>query len=265
MRRAVCPPAWVPVVALVLAACTTSPQAPPSASPTPPATSATAAPTPTPTTTPSPSPSDTAAADGADARIAPVGEAQWARIRAAGMARTGCPVTRTDLRRVEINHWGFDGAVHRGVLVVNADVASSVARIFTELYDARFPIRRMKPLEEYGGDNEKSMADDNTAAYNCRSATQQNSPPLKSPHANGRAVDVNPFENPWQDPRCAPCWSPSDRYGTVREGKGVIVEGGVAWSAFTSEGWIWQDIDVKDYMHFDTGYPSKPFTGSSRP
>lgn len=186
--------------------------------------------------------------------------AQWSRITAAGMARPGCPATRTDLRRVEINHWGFDGAVHRGVLVVRSDVAESVARIFTELFDARFPIRSMRPLEDFGGDNERSMAADNTAAYNCRSATQQNAPPLKSPHANGRAVDVNPLENPWQDPRCAPCWSPrATTHGTNRTGAGVIVQGGVVWTAFTREGWIWQDIDVKDYMHFDTGYPSKPF------
>ncbi len=243
-----------------LAACTTSPPAPgsTSAAPTSSSPAASATPTPDPTSaSPSPSPSTPSTAD---ARIVPVGVEQWARIKAAGMARRGCPAGRTDLRRVEVNHWGFDGEVHRGVLVVRADVAPSVARIFTELFDAKFPIRRMKPLEEYGGDNEKSMADDNTAAYNCRSAAQQNAPPTTSPHANGRAIDVNPFENPWQDPRCAPCWSPSAKYGTVRTGKGVIVKGGVVWTAFTREGWIWQDIDVKDYMHFDTGYPSRPFT-----
>ncbi len=243
-----------------LAACTTSPEAPgpTSAAPTASAPSPTATPTPSPTSaSPTPSPSTPSTAD---ARIVPVGVEQWARIKAAGMARRGCPAGRTDLRRVEVNHWGFDGEVHRGVLVVRADVAASVARIFTELFDAKFPIRRMKPLEEYGGDNEKSMADDNTAAYNCRSAAQQNASPATSPHANGRAVDVNPFENPWQDPRCAPCWSPSAKYGTVRTGKGVIVKGGVVWTTFTREGWIWQDIDVKDYMHFDTGYPSRPFS-----
>lgn len=255
---------WVGAAALAcaasLTACITSPPAPgpTTAAPT------SAAPTRSDSPTPTPSPTSASASPSqpttADARIVPVGVDQWARIKAAGMARPGCPVTRRDLRRVEVNHWGFDGEVHRGVLVVRSDVAPSVARIFTELFDAQFPIRRMKPLEEYGGDNEKSMADDNTAAYNCRSAAQQNAPPTQSPHANGRAIDVNPFENPWQDPRCKPCWSPSAKYGTVRVGKGVITKGGVVWTAFTREGWIWQDIDVKDYMHFDTGYPSKPFT-----
>jgi hypothetical protein len=35
----------------------------------------------------------------------------------------------------------------------------------------------------------------------------------------------------------------------------------VVWRAFHDEGWIWQNIDVPDYMHFDTGYPSSPFGG----
>jgi hypothetical protein len=205
---------------------------------------------------PSTSPTPSAPAS-ADAVVTPVGDAQWARIVAAGMARRGCPLTQGDVRRVEVNHWDFAGSVQRGVLVVNADVADSVARIFTRLFDERYPIRRMRPLELYGGDNEKSMADDNTAAFNCRNAAQANAPALRSPHANGRAVDVNPRENPWKDPRCT-CWSPSARYGDSRVGVGVITEGGPTWTAFTDEGWIWQDISVKDYMHFDTGYPSTP-------
>jgi hypothetical protein len=166
-------------------------------------------------------------------------------------------MTRETLRRVEINHVGFDGSVRRGVLVVNADVADSVARIFTRLFDEGFPIRQMRPVEEFSGDNEASMAADNTAAYNCRRATQANAPADESPHANGRAIDVNPVENPWVDPRCD-CWSPVDTFGTTRVGPGVIIKGGLPWTVFTSEGWIWQDIDTPDYMHFDTGYPSRP-------
>jgi hypothetical protein len=181
---------------------------------------------------------------------------------AAGMWRPGCPMTRETLRRVEVNHYGFDGAVHRGVLVVNADVAESVTRIFSRLFEERFPIRQMVPLEAFGGDNEASMAADNTAAYNCRRPSQANAPAAKSPHANGRAIDVNPVENPWVDPRCD-CWRPVSTFGTSRKGPGVVVPGGPAWTAFTDEGWIWQDIDTPDYMHFDTGYPSRSLPAAS--
>ena len=35
--------------------------------------------------------------------------------------------------------------------------------------------------------------------------------------------------------------------------------------AFVDEGWIWQNIKVPDYMHFDTGFPSRPRTDLGTP
>jgi L,D-peptidoglycan transpeptidase YkuD (ErfK/YbiS/YcfS/YnhG family) len=197
----------------------------------------------------------------ADASINAIPDTEWSAIVATGVWHTGCPANQAQLRRVEINFHGFDGAVHRGALVVRTDVASSVARIFTRLFDAGFPIRRMVPIEAYRGDDNASMAADNTSAFNCRKAAQANAPVGSSPHANGRAIDVNPYENPWIDPRCN-CFKPSTKYAglgkTLRSGRGVITKGSVAWKAFTSEGWLWQDNSTPDYQHFDTGYPSRP-------
>ena len=215
---------------------------------------------PSPSTTVSPSPDATpdppAPATTADAVIRPVGAKQWARIVAAGVWRKECPVGRDQLRRIEVNHHDFDGQVQRGVLVVNADVADATALIFTELFDAGFPIRKIRPMEAYGGDDDLAMLDDNTSAFNCRKPAQANAPPTLSPHANGRAIDVNPYENPWVDPRCD-CWNPAKTFATKpRSGQGVITKGSTAWTVFTDEGWIWQDIKTPDFMHFDTGYPS---------
>ncbi len=187
----------------------------------------------------------------------PVPGTEWAAIVASGAWHSGCPATQQSLRRVEVNFHGFDGVVHRGVLVVAADVATEVARIFTQLYDHGFPIHAMAPIEAYHGDDNASMAADNTSAYNCRRATQANAPAALSPHANGRAIDVNPFENPWIDDRCS-CFEPDAYYGTHRSGRGVITKGGIAWTIFTGAGWIWQDNSTIDYQHFDTGYPSRP-------
>ena len=175
-----------------------------------------------------------------------------------GVWRPGCPLQRADLRRLEINHFTFEGSVMRGALVVHRDVAPSLARIFTELFDAEFPIRKMRPVEVYEGDVKDSLADDNTSAYNCRRPDQINAPTLLSPHANGRAIDINPRENPWMDLRCD-CWVPTARTKERVASPGVIVKGGLVWRLFRGEGWIWQNIDVPDYMHFDTGYPSRPF------
>lgn len=193
----------------------------------------------------------------ADAKITSIPDKEWAAIVAAGVGHPGCPVGRTQLRRVSVNFLGFDGAVHRGSLVVHADVASSVTRIFTRLFDAKFPIRSMVPIEAYRGDDNASMAADNTSAFNCRRASQANAPVASSPHANGRAIDVNPYENPWIDPRCK-CFQPDAKFGASRSGPGVITKGSVAWKIFTAERWIWQDSATPDYQHFDTGYPSRP-------
>ena len=197
----------------------------------------------------------------ADAEIVAVSPAQWSRMRAAGMVRPECPIEdRLLLRVVEVNHHNFDGDIQRGRLVVNADVAESIARIFTELFDQEFPIEQMTPVEEFDGDTNASLSANNTSAFNCRRADQINAPFAESPHANGRAIDINPVQNPWMDLRCD-CWLPSARFHKRAERPGGINKGGAVWKLFRDEGWIWQNIDVPDYMHFDTGYPSQPFIG----
>ena len=211
--------------------------------------------TPEPSSTPTPDPAR------ADATIQRIPKQQWQRITAAGVWRPGCPVGRHQLRRVEVNFVDFSGEVRRGALVVNRDVAPSIARLFTKLFRERFPIHRMRPVEAYDGDSNASLRAGNTSAFNCRRPTQINAPVGASPHAHGRAIDINPRQNPWIDLRCD-CWFPSARNKERTPGPGKINKGGLVWRAFTAEGWIWQNIDVPDYMHFDTGYPSKPFGGN---
>lgn len=211
----------------------------------------TPAPAPEPSTQASPRPPR------ADARIRGIPDDQWRAMRRAGVVRAGCPAGRADLRRVEIGFHTFNGRVRRGVLVVNKDVAQDVASIFTEIFRAGFPLHSMRPIEEFGGDDNASMAANNTSAYNCRSAAQANSPAADSPHANGRAVDINPRQNPWLDPRCD-CFMPTGRHAARTPGPGKILQGGPVWRAFTGRGWTWQNVATPDYQHFDTGYPSRP-------
>ncbi|MEU0022681.1 M15 family metallopeptidase [Streptomyces rochei] len=250
--------ALLSTTALLVSGCSSS-SASKEAPSTPPGTdsyeTASARPSRTPSLIPAPSP-----APSLDAVVTSITDAQWSRMVKAGLWRKGCPDVRDQLRRVEMNYLGFDGEVHRGVLVVNADVTASVVRIFTRLFEEGFPIRRMEPMEVYDGDLNASLAADNTSAFNCRRPDQINAPFRESPHANGRAIDINPLENPWINLRTKK-WSPSAEYAERTEGKGKILKGGLVWRAFTEEGWVWQDIKVPDYMHFDTGYPSKPFKG----
>lgn len=194
---------------------------------------------------------------GANPVIRRIPRDQWRRIERTGTWRPGCPVGRKDLRRLEVSYFDFDGREQRGVLVAHKDTIKDLAEIFTWMYETRFPIARMEPVEEYGGEVRPSLEANNTSAFNCRKPGQINAPVALSPHANGRAIDINPLQNPWKDPRCE-CWVPSREFkGPRAEGPGVIRRGSPVIKQFTDRGWIWQNIKVPDYMHFDTGYPSK--------
>ena len=67
--------------------------------------------------------------------------------------RPGCPVPVEQLRAIDVRHFGNDGAVHTGRLIVAANLADGMVDILHDLYDARFPIERMEPIDVYGGDD----------------------------------------------------------------------------------------------------------------
>jgi hypothetical protein len=106
----------------------------------------------------------------------------------------GCPVPLAQLRLLTLSYVGFDGRVHTGHLVANADAAAPLVGAFRRLFDARVPIRRMEPVDAYGGSDFASIEADNTSAFNCRPVSGGSG---WSQHAYGRAIDVNPIENPY--------------------------------------------------------------------
>src|SRR5437868_2359193 len=81
--------------------------------------------------------------------------------------RPGCPVPIEDLRQVTVRYWNFDKQPATGILIVHKDIAREVDGIFEDLYRRKFQIERMSPVEDFGGDDDKSMAANNTSAFNC--------------------------------------------------------------------------------------------------
>jgi hypothetical protein len=162
--------------------------------------------------------------------------------------RRGCPVPLSQLRHVSLPFVGFGGRARRGALVVNASVTGDVVAAFRALFRARFPIRRMKPIQAYGGDDFRSIEADNTSSFNCRPATGSSN---WSNHAYGYAIDLNPLENPYvsggrtSHRRSVPYLDRSPYR------KGMIVEGGVVTRAFDARGWGWGGrwSDPVDYQH----------------
>ena len=163
----------------------------------------------------------------------------------------GCPVAPSRLRRIRLGYWGFDGRAHTGSLVANEDAVSDLVHVFAQLYTARFPIRRLRPIDVYGGKDERSLEADNTAAFNCRYVIGPG-PRRWSVHAYGEAIDVNPVENPYLEngrvhPRAGRAYLVR---GRVRPG--MAVRGGLLVRAFAAVGWQWGGrwTASPDYQHF---------------
>jgi hypothetical protein len=196
------------------------------------------------------SPAGGAARAGFEGESSQLGHAQRKRMKGRSWHR-GCPVELGKLRLLEVSHWGFDGDTHRGELVVHQRVAKRIVKVMRSLYRHRFPIRRMKLIDEYGGDDHRSMDADNTSAFNCRFVS--GSPGVWSQHAYGRAIDVNPVENPYVSGShvSPPAGQPyADR---SRDAKGMIKGGDHVVRAFRRAGWRWGGRwsgGTRDYQHF---------------
>jgi len=122
------------------------------------------------------------------------------RVRMEGVSWKGedprCP--RWDaLAYLELDHVTFDGGAGRGELVVAAPLATRALALFRRLWELGFPIRQMRLVDDFAASDEASMAADNSSAFNFRviAGTQ-----TLSQHALGRAIDINPVENPWRKP-----------------------------------------------------------------
>ena len=163
--------------------------------------------------------------------------------------RPGCPVGLRDLRLLTMSHWGFDGRVRAGRLIVHRDAARELVSVFRELYAARFPIRRMVPVDAYGASDFRSIEADNTSAFNCRYVEGTT---RWSNHAYGTAIDVNPIENPYVSGGRTSHPASGPYLDRAHRRPGMAFEGGALVRAFDRIGWGWGGrwTSVKDYQHF---------------
>ena len=162
-----------------------------------------------------------------------------------------------DLRYIELLYCDFTGSVKQGELIVNKKVADEVTVIFNELYMAQYPFESVRLVDDYGepGDDNLSMAANNTSAFNYRFVTGSNKLSL---HSYGAAIDINPVQNPYIDgDRVVP---EEGRQFLDRSLKlpGMIDHSDLCYQLFTMNGWKWGGdwSGDKDYQHFskDLGY-----------
>jgi hypothetical protein len=162
----------------------------------------------------------------------------------------GCPVPIRRLRLIKVSFHGFDGDRHIGRLVANKDAVKVIVRALGAMYRKGFKIHRMKLVDRYDGSDKRSMRADNTSAFNCRRVAGTNS---WSQHAYGRAIDINPVENPFVSSEGTVQPRRGRRYANRRRhDKGMIHARGAAVGTFARAGWGWGGSwhSSKDYQHF---------------
>lgn len=163
-----------------------------------------------------------------------------------------------DLRYLKVLHVGFDGRTKEGEIICNKKIADSLLEIFQELYKEKYPIEKIRLIDEYGADDEKSMADNNSSAFCYRVIAETD---RLSNHALGMAIDINPFYNPYtyvrkdgslflQPDGCEEYLDRSKNCDYYLTGEDLCTK------LFKEHGFSWGGdwIEQKDYQHFEFYY-----------
>lgn len=162
-----------------------------------------------------------------------------------------CPVSREDLRYLKVLYWGTDGKPHQGEMIVNLAIAPDLVNVFYDLYKASYPIQNIELIDTYGGNDEVSMANNNTSCFNTRKVQGTDEWSL---HAYGLAVDLNPLYNPYVGsdgtvlPVAASPYADRDNNFVMK-----INTDDYAYTVFQKYGFTWGGSweSVKDYQHFE--------------
>ena len=167
-------------------------------------------------------------------------------------------ISLESLRYLKVLHYNFDGEIQVGELIVHKDIAEDARNIFLELFDAGYQIQSMYLIDNYwtgdGVDSDSASIDaNNTSAFCFR---QSSDAETLSNHALGRAIDLNPQQNPYVSYRTGePVWSHENADSYIDRGTGlphVITHDDLAYQIFTKYGFTWGGDwqEPKDYQHF---------------
>ena len=164
-----------------------------------------------------------------------------------------CPLKRSELRYLRLLHRNAEGKPQLGEMVVNTQIADRVVRIFRKLYEAGYRIERMVLVDEYDGDDNRSMEDNNTSSFNYRTVPGRTT---LSKHARGLAIDLNTRYNPYVTRRGVLPKNGRDYAYNRDRRKDIpykIDHQDLAYKLFKAEGFTWGGDwrSSKDYQHFE--------------
>lgn len=146
---------------------------------------------------------------------------------------------------VKIKHLSFDQQIYYGQIIVHHDLADETAEIFEEILAAQFPLQYVTSPAILHWSDDASMAANNSSGFNYRPIVGGG---RLSYHATGRAIDINPLQNPYcKGDLILP---PNAIYDPKKPG--TLLENGPVVAAFERRGWEWGGRweSFKDWHHF---------------
>ena len=167
----------------------------------------------------------------------------------------GCTVRRADLRYLRLSHFDAEKKEHVGEMVCNKAIANDLLEIFKELYRHKYPIQRIRLIDDYEAEDERSMRDNNTSCFCYRTVSGTTK---LSKHATGMAVDINTLYNPYvrtgKDGRRIVEPATATEYVDRRKSFPYkIVKGDLLYRLFLQHGFTWGGSwrTMKDWQHFE--------------
>lgn len=168
--------------------------------------------------------------------------------------KTDCAIPREELSYLRIRYVDLQGKTQDGEMVVNRRIAETVLSIFKELYAAKYSIEKIRLVDYYDADDERSMTDNNSSSFNFRFISHTTK---VSKHGMGAAIDINPLYNPYVkmvngklsiEPAAGAPYIDRSRDFPMK-----IDESDLAFQIFTRYGFEWGGSweDRKDYQHFE--------------
>ncbi len=159
-----------------------------------------------------------------------------------------------DLCYVNVLYYNFNDKEKTGELICNKAIAQDLVEIFYELYQNNYQIEKIRLIDEYQGDDELSMKDNNTSCFNYRPVASTD---RLSNHAYGLAIDINPFFNPYitynKDGSIHVAPEGSEYYADREKDFAYKIDkNDLAYELFTEHGFTWGGSwnHSKDYQHF---------------
>ena len=164
-------------------------------------------------------------------------------------------ISLDDLRWLHVMHYGFDGEVHEGELIVNHAIAHDTLEIFRELFDIKYPIEKIRLIDEYDANDEASREDNNSSAFCYRTIAESTT---LSNHALGLAIDINTLYNPYVYERSDGSTflqpeNAGDYVDRDQDNPYFIKKDDACYQIFINHGFTWGGDwkSKKDYQHFE--------------